>query len=61
MPKYKLDKLLQKSIAAFNALPKEEQLEKLRQQRISWVYGNIALDNPNITREMVDEAAKNWT
>jgi hypothetical protein len=31
-----------------------------RQQRISWVYGNLALSNPSITREMVEEAAEEW-
>lgn len=58
--KYTLDQLLQKSVAAFNAMSPEQQKEMLRQQRISWVYGNLSLDNPSITREMVEEAAKNW-
>ena len=29
--------------------------EELREQRISFVYGNVAFDNPAITREMVEE------
>jgi len=28
--------------------------EELREQRISWAYGNAAIDNPSITREMVE-------
>lgn len=28
--------------------------EELREQRITFVYGNVALDNPTITREMVE-------
>lgn len=27
---------------------------ELREQRISWTYGNIALSNPRVTREMVE-------
>lgn len=27
---------------------------QLREQRISWAYGNCAIDNPNVTREMVE-------
>ncbi len=26
-------------------------------QRISWVYGQLAIDNPSITREQVEQAA----
>lgn len=55
-----LDALLKKSIAAYNAMTPEQKRELHRQQRISWVYGNLALDNPNITREMVEKAAENW-
>lgn len=32
--------------------------EEKRLQRISFAYGNASLDNPNITREMVEEADK---
>ena len=32
----------------------EEQREE---QRRSFVYGNLAIENPRITREMVDKAA----
>ena len=32
----------------------EEQREE---QRRSFAYGNAAFENPNITREMIDEAA----
>jgi hypothetical protein len=27
---------------------------QLRAQRISWAYGNCAIGNPNITKEMVE-------
>lgn len=52
-------------------LPRNERLEallaavkdappmtpaRLRAQRISWAYGNCSLDNPLITREMVERA-----
>ena len=32
--------------------------QELRLQRISWAYGNISLHDPNITREMVEQADK---
>lgn len=28
---------------------------QLRAQRISWAYGNCAMENPRITREMVEK------
>ncbi len=55
-----LDELIRRSIEAFNALPPEEKRKHRHAQRISWVYGNVALSNPDITREMVEEAAKDW-
>jgi hypothetical protein len=30
--------------------------EEQREQRISWVYGNCRLSNPEVTREMVENA-----
>ena len=33
--------------------------EQQEDQRISFVYGNLKIDNPNITREMVRQVAKN--
>lgn len=32
--------------------------EERRAQRISFAYGNAALDNPSVTREMVEKAAE---
>lgn len=29
---------------------------QLREQRISWAYGNCSIENPRITRKMVEEA-----
>lgn len=55
-----LDNLLKKATEAFIKMSPEQKKELARQQRISWVYGNLALDNPSITREMVEKAAENW-
>ncbi len=59
-PRPDLDVLIKKSIQAFEALPPEEKKKHLKEQRISWVYGNLSLDNPHITREMVEKASKDW-
>jgi hypothetical protein len=32
--------------------------EEIREHAISFAYGNCKLDNPNITREMVEEEAR---
>lgn len=48
-----LDELLKRSIAAFNALSPEEQAAERRAQCISWVYGNLALDGVDVTKEQV--------
>jgi hypothetical protein len=53
-----LDALIKESIKAFAAMSPEQKREHLRAQRISWVYGNISLANPSITREMVEKIAK---
>jgi hypothetical protein len=53
-----LQALIRRSIEAFNALPPEEQRKHRREQRISWVYGNLSIDNPRITREMVEKAVE---
>jgi hypothetical protein len=42
-------------IEAARKLPPMTPAE-LRLQRISWAYGNCAIENPNITREMVEKA-----
>lgn len=55
-----LDALIRESVAAYNAMTPEAKREMHRQQRISWVYGNLALSNPSITREMVEKAAEDW-
>lgn len=50
-PRPDLDALIKASIARGPMTPAEKRL-----QRISWAYGNCSLDNPNITREMVERA-----
>lgn len=51
-----LMKLMHLAQAAFEALSPEEQKVYRREQAISFVYGNLAIDNENITREMVEKA-----
>lgn len=38
------------------ALPFKEQRRLFREARMSWVYGNCKLSNPDVTRKMVEEA-----
>ena len=47
----KLQELLKQ---AKNAVPTQEEKEE---QRRSFAYGNTKIENPRITREMVDQAA----
>jgi hypothetical protein len=47
----KLQELLEQ---AKNAVPTQEEKEE---QRRSFAYGNTKIENPRITREMVDQAA----
>lgn len=51
-----LEKLLRESAAAFKAMPPEKQAAMRREQAISFVYGNLAIENDLITREMVEIA-----
>lgn len=48
-PNPELERLLE---AARNAPPMTAA--ELRDQRISWAYGNCAIENPNVTKEMVE-------
>lgn len=59
-PRPELDELIRKSIAEYEAMTPEQKKAMHRAQRISWVYGNLALSNPSITREMVEKAAEEW-
>lgn len=52
---HKLDALLRRAVAAFDALSPEEKREHMRAQRKSWVIGEMLLENPEMTRE---EAAR---
>ena len=47
-----LDELLKKN-KDHKMTPEEKRL-----QRISFAYGNAAIDDPNVTRKMVEEADK---
>jgi hypothetical protein len=44
-----LEALLRQAAARGPMTPAE-----LREQRISWAYGNCGIENPNITRDMVE-------
>jgi hypothetical protein len=46
--------LLQRSVAAFNALTLEQQREHRAEQRKSWVVGEMLLEHPEMTREHVE-------
>lgn len=46
-----LTDLLQRAVAAFNALTPEQQREHMAAQRKSWVVGELMLSNPEMTRE----------
>jgi len=54
-----LDFLIQKAIKAYKTLSPEAKKEQNKQQRISWVYENLSLSNPDITREMIEELVEN--
>lgn len=49
-----LDALLQRAVAAFNALTPEQQREHMQAQRKSWVVGNMLLDHPEMDRAHVE-------
>jgi hypothetical protein len=55
MSKPELDVLLKKAVASFNSMTLEEQQAILREQAISFVYGQMMDCNPEITREQVRE------
>ncbi len=48
-----LDQLLEAARKLGEMTPEEK-----RQQRISFAYGNVSMSNPSITREDVEQAAK---
>ncbi len=59
-PRPELDALIKQYRETVAKMTPDEKKAMLRKRRISWVYGNLALDNPNITREMVEKAAEEW-
>lgn len=52
-----ISELMKKAKARYDAMTPEEKARMMWDQRISFVYGNLALDDPSITREQVVEAA----
>ena len=52
MSNLELEQLIQK--AKNIKMTKEEK----KQQRISFTYGNLKIDNPDITREQIEQVAK---
>ena len=53
-----LDKLIEQAKLAFKVMSLEQKLKLRKEQRISWVYGNLSLSNPNITRKIIEERAE---
>lgn len=51
-----IDALLRRAVESFNRLSPEQKKAHRRAQAISFVYGNLSLDNPLITREMVEKS-----
>lgn len=51
-----LTELAAKANAAVKALPAETRRKMRREQAISFVFGNLSLSNPAITRKMVASA-----
>jgi hypothetical protein len=51
-----LEKLIKDSIESMKRMSHEELRIMRREQAISFVYGNLAIDNDRITREMVEKA-----
>jgi hypothetical protein len=55
-PRPDLDALLTASVEAFARMTPTEQRAMRRAQAISFAYGNLAIENDRITREMVEKA-----
>jgi hypothetical protein len=59
-PPMRLDRdlaaLMKAANEAFDRLSPEEKKAHRRAQAISFVYGNLAIENDSITREMVEKA-----
>lgn len=53
-----LEVAVREAAAAFDALPSEEQQRQRHKQRVSFAYGNAAIDNPYVTERMVEEIAR---
>lgn len=49
-----LHAMVQRAVAAFEALTPEQQAEHRAEQRRSWVIGELMLSNPDMTRERAE-------
>lgn len=49
-----LTALLQRAVAAFNAMTPEQQREHMQAQRKSWVVGEMMLSHPEMDRAQVE-------
>lgn len=50
-----LQELLRKAVEAFNSLTPEQQIAHRREQRKSWVIGEMMLEHPEMTREEAEQ------
>lgn len=53
--RHDLHALVQRAVAAFEALTPEQQAEHRAVQRRSWVIGELMLSNPDMTRERAEQ------
>lgn len=54
MHRDELEKALKKAVAAFEALPPEQQREHRAAQRRSWVKGELMMAHPELTEAQAD-------
>ena len=49
--------LIRKAIATVQQMSDDQLQAMIHHQRLSFAFGNVAIDNPNVTRQMVIEIA----
>ena len=57
MTNNELGDLIRKAIRAYDGMDAEKRRALLEEHRRPVVFGNLVIDNPNITRSMVDAVA----